>query len=162
MIQFPYKECERKFLFNGDWETAPIFHSDRFDIEDYYISENYRIRRKDRTWYSTFKSDGTIQRDEYEFKIDKPINLPDIKPLRKTRYIVPHYDLDLEVNIFKDIIFQGKPLTIIEVELVDPNQPVHFPSWVGVEVTYDKRFYGYNLSKLLDFSNFSIINKGDF
>ena len=102
-----FQEIERKFLFNGDWETAPIFHSDSFDIEDYYISENYRIRRKDKTWYCTFKTDGTIKRDEYEFKIDQPKNLSDIVPLRKVRYIVPFNDLDLEVNVFKQIYFHG-------------------------------------------------------
>ncbi len=53
-------------------------------------------------------------------------------------------DLCWEVDEFLN---QNKGLVIAEIELKNENQEFDKPSWIGEEISYDKRFYNYFLSK---------------
>jgi adenylate cyclase len=46
-------------------------------------------------------------------------------------------------------VFEGRHagLVIAEVELASQDQQVELPDWVGMEVTYDDRYYNASLSR---------------
>ncbi len=51
-------------------------------------------------------------------------------------------DLIWEVDVFEG---ENKGLIIAEVELKSENQKIKIPSWIGKEVTNDRRFRNANL-----------------
>jgi CYTH domain-containing protein len=102
--------------------------------------------------YLTFKGPKRgLSRLEYEYEIDverarRALRcLPARNIIRKTRYEVPGGDQDVWwVDRFHG---PNEGLVLAEVELERPDQPVQLPSWLGQEVSYDRRFSNSNLAR---------------
>ena len=69
---------------------------------------------------------------------------PDRRPVRKTRYVVPHGDQALEIDVFET----PPDLVVVEVELRDEAEAVELPDWLGEwrEVTGDHRYFNASLA----------------
>lgn len=147
------KEIERKWLIFPTDEVKEILQTyGGFEIKDYYFNPYTRLRNIDGGWRITIKGEGTLVRDEFEFKIDKSqINFLPTPNLVKKRVIFPYKGHDFELNVFRDIPFLNKEtnkvsnLILGELELKSKNELFELPSFFKQEVTEMKEFYGYNL-----------------
>ena len=140
------KEIERKWLVNS---LEGIELQNPQNIKDYYFNKYTRLRQIDNEVLITIKSDGTIERDEFEFTISKAKEKYDLKPvLCKKRYKYPYKGNTFEINVF-DIYKGSNKLVIAEIELQDKEQVIEIPEFFGQEITEDVSFYGYNLFQFL-------------
>lgn len=140
-------EIERKFLVQSDdWRRqvterkhmvqAYFAGSDKASIRVRISGESANINIKSATL--------DVQRKEYEF----PIPVDDARELvaelceqpviEKTRYYVPHAGHMWEVDVFNGA---NEGLIVAEIELNDADEAFDKPSWLGVEVSHDKRYY---------------------
>jgi adenylate cyclase len=145
-------EIERKFLVK---EIPDLTSVKAIYIEQGYLSflPEVRIRKKDKRFYMTVKSDGDIAREEYEIEISQ--NTYDelsskVKGLilKKRRYEIPLNKADVaELDIYENF----EDLKLVEVEFIDIDSANNFeiPCWFGNEVTRDKEFKNKNLAKIL-------------
>lgn len=92
-----------------------------------------------------------LSRVEYEYPLapDRAQHvldrLPSSQIISKIRYEIHHEDgLLWLVDRF---LGRNTGLVLAEVELADPNQPVALPSWVGEEVTFDRRYGNSSLAR---------------
>ncbi|MGH2413508.1 MAG: CYTH domain-containing protein, partial [Microcystaceae cyanobacterium] len=89
-------------------------------------------------------------REEFEYPIpleDAQMmldNLCDRPLIEKTRYKIQQGGLVWEVDEFRG---DNQGLIIAEVELVNENQIVELPDWIGLEVSHDARYFNFNLMK---------------
>jgi adenylate cyclase len=145
-------EIERKFLVT----------SDNFKklAKGVYIHQGYINNQKERLVririygddaYLTIKGiQKGIIRAEYEYKIPVPdaLEMLDnlcLKPtLQKHRYRIPYDGMTWDVDEFHG---ENEGLIIAEIELESEDQQFTKPSWVGMEVTDDSRYYNANLAK---------------
>ena len=118
------KEIERKWLVNS---LEGIELQNPQNIKDYYFNKYTRLRQIDNEVLITIKSDGTIERDEFEFTISKAKEKYDLKPvLCKKRYKYPYKGNTFEINVFD--LYRGKnKLVIAEIELQDKEQVIEIP-----------------------------------
>lgn len=144
-------EIERKFLVNGKaWRSSAQGTLYR---QGYIASGNrtVRVRVAGDQGYLTIKGASVgISRREYEY----PIPLSDAtemletlcdRPLiEKIRYKILWQDLLWEIDEF---LGENQGLTVAEVELTDPEQPISLPDWIGKEVSADPRYFNSNLAK---------------
>lgn len=153
-------EIERKWLVKNGYEVnmTSLLWVSKSEIQDWYATNKIRIRNKNNDWSLTIKGNGTIKREEKEYQLKlNNFKFPDnYNILKKTRIVIPYNNQNFEVNVFNNILYKDKPLVLIELELEDQYQIIDLPEWVGEEVTYDERFYGYNLANFLKFKDFSI------
>ena len=146
-------EIERKFLVEGDFKSDAIKH---FEITQAYLSSNpertVRIRIKDQKAYITIKGKSN-KTGTSRFEWEKEIALKEARELlnicepgiiKKTRHIIPVGKHIFEVDEFED---DNKGLIMAEVELESENEPFIKPTWLGKEVTGDKKYYNSYLSK---------------
>ena len=70
---------------------------------------------------------------------------PERRPVRKTRFVVPHGSQALEIDVF-DV---PPGLVLVEVELAHDDEPVELPGWLGEwrEVTGDPAYLNANLAR---------------
>lgn len=145
-------EIERKFLIKGEYKSLAT--SSSHIIQGYICRDSgrtVRIRIRDRKAYITIKGpalDG-ISRFEWEKEIEmadaEELILLSIGPvIDKTRYLVPFEGHTFEVDEFHG---DNEGLTVAEVELSDPDEPFSRPSWLGEEVTGQKRYYNSCLTR---------------
>lgn len=140
-------EIERKYLVKGDgWKRLTLLK--KVNIEQGYLSKSrnmtVRIRVTDDTAYITLKgkrTDISCSEHEYEIPHEDGVELiqHSITPLvKKTR----HYVRDEKGQVWDVDVFKGinRGLTMAEIELGDAKQAVHLPSWIGTEVSHDKRY----------------------
>ena len=144
-------EIERKFLVAGEFKTL-VYGSSH--IVQGYISRTaehtVRVRIRDDKAYLTIKGpsrDGGLSRFEWEMEI--PVDeAHELLPLcrdgliDKTRYLVREGTHVFEVDEFHG---DNEGLVIAEVELGAPDEPFIRPSWLGSEVTGDRRYYNASL-----------------
>ena len=145
-------ETERKFLVKDSSYKAAA-------IKSYHICQGYiahdsgnsvRVRIRDKQGFLTIKgpsADG-VSRQEWE----REIPLEDARELfllckpgsiDKIRWIVPAGDsLFFEVDEF---FGENEGLVMAEIELSQPDEPFERPSWLGQEVTGDRRYYNAQL-----------------
>lgn len=139
-------EIEHKFLVRDRSfiDIATRVHH----IKQGYISvrPTVRVRIQDEEAFLTIKgpTDPTgLMREEWEFSIP----LEDAKGLmklcgkriiEKDRYIVPHQGHEWEVDVFSG---KHSGLILAELEVGDANEVFARPSWLGEEVTGDRRYY---------------------
>lgn len=144
-------EIERKFLVEGDFKSVAYAHS---RIHQGYIcsggGKTVRIRIRDEKGYLTIK--GPSNRDglsRYEFETE--VSLTEALELMrlcepgivdKTRYLVKSGKHVFEVDEFYG---ENEGLVMAEVELSDENEPFEKPSFIGKEVTGDRRYYNSHL-----------------
>ena len=145
-------EIERKFLLlNSDWRKE-IY--DQQKISQGYLSSNpdrtVRIRISDQKGIITIKgkSHGT-SRAEYEYEIplkdaEELIGLCEKPTIEKTRYLVSYESKLWEIDEFEG---DNNGLIVAEVELENESEKPMLPSWIGKEVSSEKRFFNASLIK---------------
>ncbi len=140
-------EIERKFLISSDeWRHDA---DDGIQITQGYMGSNekssVRIRVNGETANINIKS-KTIgaQRSEYEYAIsledanEMLTALCDRPYIDKIRYHVNHQGHIWEIDVFAG---ENEGLIVAELELTSVDETFALPSWLGVEVTEDPRYY---------------------
>ncbi|MBO6082007.1 MAG: CYTH domain-containing protein [Bacteroidales bacterium] len=148
-------EIERKFLILNDQFKKESVRAIR--IKQGYIAHedgrSVRVRIAGDKGFLTIKGpsrDGGVCRQEWEMEIPK-VNAEELfqlcKPgvIDKIRYIVPApNNRKWEVDEF---FGENEGLVMAEIELGDPDEAYDRPSWLGREVTGDKRYYNAQLCR---------------
>ncbi|MBR4840289.1 MAG: CYTH domain-containing protein [Paludibacteraceae bacterium] len=144
-------EIERKFLLKDDsWKAGNI----GIHYKQAYLNEpggnTVRVRIEGDEAKLTIKSKAIgISRQEFEYTIP----LADAEALfllartpivEKYRYKIPYAGNIWEVDEF---VGQNEGLVVAEIELNSENQAFEKPSWIGDEVTGDKRYYNSHLAR---------------
>jgi CYTH domain-containing protein len=160
------QEIERKFLVKGKpWEQQSNVNSRQ--IQQGYISKSKKHTVRIRivsSKTSPAEKTSTVNTlafitikgpkcgftcDEFEYRIPieeafQLINLCDGDLIEKTRHTFrDENDQRWEVDVFKGI---NDGLVVAEIELVSEATPVVLPSWISMEVTFDKRYSNSYLS----------------
>jgi CYTH domain-containing protein len=140
-------EIERKFLVVGEFKHLATASR---RIKQGYISSQkgrtVRVRISDDKAYLTIKGPsmkGGLSRYEFEKEItmDEALSLMMIcEPgiIHKTRWLVPVGKHTFEVDEFYD---DNEGLIVAEVELSAEDEAYERPSFLGEEVTGDRRYY---------------------
>jgi CYTH domain-containing protein len=115
-----------------------------------------RIERPDGTVEHRF-TQKTHKRDLVREELEYPIGAdeyealladadPASRPIRKVRFVVPHGEQHLEIDVFE----QPPGLVLVEVELQTEHEPVALPDWLGPhrDVSTDRRYMNANLARL--------------
>ena len=144
-------EIERKFLVKGPFKEQA---ASRTHIIQGYISSQkgrtVRVRLRDKKAYLTIKGpsrDGGLSRYEFEkeITIDEGLSLLTLcEPgvIEKDRWLVPSGKHTFEVDEF---FGENEGLLLAEVELSAPDESFEKPSFLGKEVTGDRRYYNSSL-----------------
>ena len=158
-------ETEKKFLVLDDGFKAQAVKSYR--IRQGYLAHDsgrtVRVRIRDDKGFLTIKGPSIIPGSRPEW--EKEISLQEAEDLfalckpgsvDKTRWIVPAghaggstgsptvmADPDRPSRFFEVDEFHGENggLVMAEIELGSPDEPFERPSWLGKEVTDDRRYY---------------------
>lgn len=144
-------EIERKFLVDGDYKALSASHT-RI-VQGYICSERgrtVRVRLRDELSYLTIKGpslDGGLSRYEFEKEItrDEALSLlrlcePGI--IDKVRWLVPFGGHTFEVDEF---FGENEGLVVAEVELQQADETFERPTFLGPEVTGERRYYNAQL-----------------
>ncbi|MCI7634206.1 MAG: CYTH domain-containing protein [Candidatus Cryptobacteroides sp.] len=147
------QEIEKKFLVAGEFKESA---KKATRITQGYLSSvperTVRVRVKGEKGYITVKGIGNDS-GASRFEWEKEIPVEDVRDLLKicepgvidkTRYLV-----DCDGHTFEVDEFYGdnEGLVVAEVELSDENEAFTRPSWLGEEVTGDKKYYNSMLMK---------------
>ncbi|MEI2301407.1 CYTH domain-containing protein [Ensifer sp. MJa1] len=146
------KEIERKFLVASDGWRA---QADRgTDLRQAYIvtmnDRSLRVRIHGDKWARVTIKIGksALVRDEYEFDIP----MDDARQMltqavgiviEKRRYRVPHKGFTWEVDVYGGAL---KGLVVAEVEMKRETDKPALPSWIGREITGDRRYSNQSLA----------------
>lgn len=146
-------EIERKFLVKDESFKSMATESHRL-TQGYICKESgrtVRVRLWDDKGYLTIKGAGSASgMSRYEW--EKEISAEDARDLfmlcqsgiiDKTRYIVPVNGKIFEVDEFYG---ENAGLVMAEIELESEDAAFTRPSWLGKEVTGDRRYYNSMLS----------------
>ncbi|MCP5381088.1 MAG: CYTH domain-containing protein [Kordiimonadaceae bacterium] len=145
-------EIERKFLIRRMPDQEP----DRvYKIRQGYIAREHgntvRVRERDSDYILSIKTQKSGPgRNELEFKISKEeadILFSSIShyAIIKKREIYKIDGVTWELDIFEGV---NKGLIIAEVELVNANDSIALPDWIGPEVTSLSKFYNANIADM--------------
>ena len=147
------QEIEKKFLVAGEFKESA---KKATRLTQGYLSSaperTVRVRVKGEKGYITVKGIGNDS-GASRFEWEKEIPVEDVRDLLKicepgvidkTRYLV-----DCDGHTFEVDEFYGdnEGLVVAEVELSDENEAFTRPSWLGEEVTGDKKYYNSMLMK---------------
>ena len=147
------QEIEKKFLVAGEFKESA---KKATRITQGYLSSvperTVRVRVKGEKGYITVKGIGNDS-GASRFEWEKEIPVEEVRDLLKicepgvidkTRYLV-----DCDGHTFEVDEFYGdnEGLVVAEVELSDENEAFTRPSWLGEEVTGDKKYYNSMLMK---------------
>jgi adenylate cyclase len=146
-------EIEHKFLIkNNDWKEH-IRNSATYK-QGYLVSDktrSIRIRTSNNTAWLNIKSATTgSYRNEYEYEIPFSEGIEILNTLcetpliEKIRHFVPYKQHIWEIDVFDG---ENEGLVIAEVELSEIGEAFSIPTWVGIEVTDDLRYYNNSLCK---------------
>lgn len=146
-------EIERKFLLKDDSWRQQADAGTRYR-QGYLIGAklaSVRVRLEGDKAFLNIKSMTLgVTRQEYQYPLpldDAQAMLDSLceKPLvEKTRYKIEHAGHEWEIDVFTG---ENAGLVVAEVELQSEQEPLSLPSWVGVEVSADPRYYNVNLVK---------------
>ncbi len=141
-------EIERKFLLRSDDWRARV--TKQYAIRQGYLvtdgQRTVRVRTRDDAGFLTIKgkaAPGEIGRAEFEYGIPYPdacamLDTLCAQPLiEKTRHLVPHGALTVEIDVFAGA---NTGLVLAEIELLAETQAITLPDWLGAEVTRDGRY----------------------
>ena len=133
----------------GGWRDAAPVHY----LQGYlsgWPGATVRIRIAGEEAFLTIKSPsrGAV-REEWEYPVPpddarEMLTLSMAPPVEKLRRKIPFEGFIWEVDEF---LGENKGLLLAEIELESETQAFSVPSWVGMEVTGDKRFYNSSLSR---------------
>ena len=146
-------ETERKFLVTDDGYKAQAVRS--YSIRQGYIAHDsgrsVRVRIRDGQGVLTVKGPHLSEASRLEW--EKELTLQEAEELfllckpgavEKTRWVVPAGDRFFEVDEFHG---ENEGLVMAEIELGSPDEAFEKPSWLGEEVTGDKRYYNSYLAR---------------
>ena len=143
-------EIERKFLVVGDeWRHLAVgtpFHQGYLSRDP---DRTVRVRVAGESAYLTIKGrTHGLSRQEFEYPIPALdalalLAICDGPLIEKTRYVVEHRGHRWEIDEFSG---DNSGLVLAEVELLEVNEAVDLPPWVGREVSDDPRYYNSNLA----------------
>ena len=145
-----YLEIERRFLID---KSKFIFPDKKKSIKQAYLmfdnSQVLRIRKIENDFLLTYKYKKTnINRLEFEYEIpnqdgDKLMSLSKYFIIEKDRY---YHQTDK--HLWEIDVFYGKNqgLIIAEIELIDENEDIEIPSWIGEEISNNDKYLNFNLS----------------
>lgn len=146
-------EIERKYLVVGDaWQTQVSGHC---EMKQGYLagSEKASIRIRVEGGHANINIKSAtldITRKEYEIPMDIKdaeeilSEMCDQPLIEKTRYYIPLGEHEWEVDVFHG---DNAGLVVAEIELQDKNESFEKPTWLGREVSDDKRYYNVCLVK---------------
>lgn len=157
MSQQP-QEIERKYLIDLDTAKEQIARAKaKKDIKQAYLAvddqREVRLRSiNDRHYRLTVKSSGALSREEIEIELNGP-QMERMKPLmgsrclQKTRYDIPYYQRNIELDIYHGPL---EGLAVAEIEFEHEHAAAAFvpPEWFGRELTEDQHFKNKNLVKI--------------
>ncbi|MCQ2154325.1 MAG: CYTH domain-containing protein [Bacteroidales bacterium] len=141
-------EIERKFLVCGDYKSSARESS---HIVQGYLNmdkdRTVRVRVRDDKGYMTVKGPTNgVSRYEWEKEIprDEAAGLLALCPavIDKTRHLVDYGGHTFEVDEFHG---DNAGLTVAEIELSSEDELFEKPSWLGEEVSHDRRYYNSQL-----------------
>lgn len=142
-------EIERKFLVLGThWRSGSgVRFTQGYLNRD--KERTVRVRIADDKAFLTIK--GLTQgasRAEFEYEIpiadaEQLMKLSDGPIIQKNRHVVVHDGSRWEVDEF---LGDNAGLVLAEIELSSEDQDFSRPSWLGAEVTHDRRYYNSNLA----------------
>lgn len=146
-------EIERKFLVEGDFLSEAT--SKTRIVQGYICSEKgrtVRVRIRDNKGYLTVKgaaSSSGLSRYEFEREVpledaEQMLRLCEQESINKERYLVPYKGHTWEVDVFHG---HNEGLILAEIELSREDEPFERPSWLGKEVTGDRRYYNSVLTR---------------
>lgn len=149
-------EIERKFLVNEKIYDIDLNQYEKEEISQFYLFRNpeFRVRKCNDKYYATYKSHGTLIREEKEVRVNRSFfnnykMLANGKVIEKTRYKIPTNDgLVIEVDFYHSYL---EGLKVAEIEFKDINQAEkfkEFPNYFDKEITNDLRYKNKNLSKV--------------
>ena len=146
-------ETERKFLVTDDGYKAQAVRS--YSIRQGYIAHDsgrsVRVRIRDGQGILTVKGPHLSEASRPEW--EKELTLQEAEELfllckpgavEKTRWVVPAGDRFFEVDEFHG---ENEGLVLAEIELGSEDEAFERPSWLGTEVTGDKRYYNSYLAR---------------
>jgi CYTH domain-containing protein len=146
-------EIERKFLVSGDFRQYVV--SSKRIIQGYLCADSgrtVRIRIAGEKAYITIKGPSDEKMwSRYEFEQEIPVSdaehLLELCPhgiIEKVRHYVPCGGHTWEIDVFHG---DNEGLTIAEIELASENETFDLPTWIGEEVTTDRRYYNSMLAQ---------------
>jgi adenylate cyclase len=146
-------EIEHKFLLlNDDWRRLVSHTADYkqgYLSSDAYSSIRVRVAGE-QAWLNIKSATIGNYRQEYEYEIpvtDANEILATLchKPLiEKTRHFIQDGLHTWEIDVFAG---DNQGLIVAEIELSAMDEVFNKPTWLGLEVTNDVRYYNNNLSK---------------
>jgi adenylate cyclase len=145
-------EIERKFLIEKDLWYALKKPSGVFIQQAYLVNERdkvIRIRVTDSSGYLTIKGPTVnATRSEFEFPIPKMEAIQIMDQFTRFRIEKTRYKIEFEGKTWEIDEFWGdnEGLIVAEIELKSENEQFTKPSWIGMEVTEDHRYYNSWLS----------------
>ncbi len=147
-------EIERKFLVHKDRDFKSRAYSSSRIRQGYIAARDatVRIRLRDEVGYLTIKGpsyNGGMSRYEFEKEIayEEAIQLFRLcEPgmIDKTRYLVKCGEHTFEVD---EVYGDNEGLVMAEVEVGREDEAFEKPDFIGMEVTYDRRFYNKQLRR---------------
>lgn len=147
-------EIERKFLVKTEDFKEESY--EKYTIKQGFLNTSpertVRVRIKGETAFITVKgknNEAGLTRFEWEKEIDKQeaeelLKLCEPGMIDKTRYLVKVIDHIFEVDEFYG---ENEGLIVAEVELLNENEKISKPEWLGSEVTGKPEYYNSQLSK---------------
>ena len=145
-------EIERKFLVIDDSWKPQVVRS--HVLKQGYLASSpgptVRIRTSDESAFLTIKG-KTIGFSRVEFEYEVPmeealdlLKLSANTPIEKTRYIIKADGHVWEIDVFEGA---NHGLVLAEVELQSEDEQIVLPSWIGIEVSDDPRYFNSYLSQ---------------
>ncbi len=144
-------EIERKFLVT---ETPDLGGVESEEIEQGYLAlgedGEVRLRRRGDRHELTVKRGGGLARDEVEIELDRDRldalwPLTEGRRLAKRRHRISHGDLVIELDLYRGEL---EGLAVAEIEFESEREAETFkpPSWLGREVTGERRYLNESLA----------------
>ena len=148
-------EIERKFLVSNLEQCLSQAQGSSHITQGYLNLDpacTVRVRQTDSQSFLTIKGPSNAAGDtrlEFEYSISQEeaqelLSLCMANLIKKTRYRVQHENVVFEIDVFGGELLG---LVLAEIELESPDESIDFPSWIGKEVTGDKRFYNSQLAQ---------------
>lgn len=146
-------EIERKFLVGSVPEA--ITHQKKIEIIQGYLAidddgNEVRIRKAGETYSMTVKSDGSLERKEFETEISESqfrtlYPASDGRRIEKTRYYIEYMGKTIELDVYHGSL---SGLIVAEIEFSSTEQSNQFSpaEWFGMEITEDKRYKNKSLA----------------
>jgi adenylate cyclase len=146
-------EIERKFLLRSDEWRSQI--ATRLLLRQGYLSSGSRssIRARiagEQAWLTLKANRSGMSRLEYEYPIPRRDADEILEALCEGPLIEKYrHELRVGAHVWEIDEFLGDNVGLIvaEIELDDESEAFERPTWLGMEVTHDERYYNFNLAK---------------